>query len=228
MIKFYSWHSKHRYVYAVVGVQLTVWFKNSKSQLQTAANVQKFVMKRNITIVFLSLSIFCCAQNASVEKSGFGIQTGFLGIWGHNESRLSNTIALRSELGFDGGILLTDFYGRSGFLLAPVLTVEPRLYYNLNKRNSKSKDITNNSGTFISLKTSYHPDWFVISNYEDDIISDISFIPTWGIRRNIGTHFNYETGIGIGYRYIFAKNAGYYSNESEAAVNLHVRIGYVF
>ena len=185
-------------------------------------------MKKITTLVFLSLCIFSKAQNVSVEKTVFGIQTGFLGVWVHNESKLSNTIALRSELGLDAGILFTDFYGRSGFLLAPVLTFEPRFYYNLSKRNSKSKDITNNSGTFISLKTSYHPDWFVISNYEDNIVSDISFIPTWGIRRNIGTHFNYEAGLGIGYRYIFAKDAGYYSNESEATANLHVRIGYVF
>ena len=185
-------------------------------------------MKKIITFIFISLSIFCNAQNLSVEKSVFGIQTGLLGIWAHNESRLSNTIALRSELGLGGAIWGGSMYDEVGFSLSPVLTLEPRFYYNLNKRNSKSKDISNNSGTFISLKTSYHPDWFVISNYEDDIISDISFIPTWGIRRNIGTHFNYETGIGIGYRYIFAKNAGYYSNESEAAVNLHVRIGYVF
>jgi hypothetical protein len=186
-------------------------------------------MKKIITLAFLSLSIFCNAQNASVEKMVFGIQTGFLGIWGHNESRLSNTVALRSELGFDSGIWGGDFYDGTGFLLTPVLTLEPRFYYNLNKRNSRSKNITNNSGNFISIKTSYHPDWFVISNYKDvSIISDISFIPTWGIRRNIGTHFNYEAGFGIGYRYIFAKAAGYYSNKSEAAANLLLRIGYVF
>ena len=177
-------------------------------------------MKKIVTLFFLSVRIFCDAQNASVEKTVFGLQTGFLGLWVHNESRLTNTIALRSEVGLDAGILLTDFEGRSGFLLAPVLTLEPRFYYNLNKRNSKSKDITNNSGNFISVKTSYHPDWFVISDITDHITSDISFIPTWGIRRNIGTHFNYETGVGIGYRF--------FSNGSEVVGNLHLRIGYVF
>lgn len=186
-------------------------------------------MKKITTLVFLSLSILSNAQNVSVEKTVFGIQTGFLGIWAHNESRLSNTIALRSELGFDTGFWAGFFYEEDGFLLAPVLTLEPRFYYNLNKRNSKSKAITNNSGNFISVKTSFHPDWFVISNAEDvSIISDISFIPTWGIRRNIGSHFNYETGFGFGYRYYFAKKAGYYSNEGEATANLHLRIGYVF
>lgn len=186
-------------------------------------------MKKITTLVFVSLSIFCNAQEVSVEKTVFGIQTGFLGVWIHNESKLTNALALRSELGFDSGIWGGAFYDKTGFLMTPVLTVEPKFYYNLKKRDSKSKAITNNSGNFISLKTSYHPNWFVISNYKNvNIISDISIIPTWGIRRNIGIHFNYETGIGLGYRYIFAKDAGYYSNASEGAANLHLRIGYVF
>ncbi len=186
-------------------------------------------MKIIITLVFLSFSIFCNAQNASVEKSVFGIQTGFLGIWAHNESRLSNKIALRSELGFDAGFQSGPYYYYDEFLLIPVLTLEPRFYYNLNKRNSKSKNITNNSGNFISIKTSYYPDWFVISNYEyESILSGISIIPTWGMRRNMGAHFNFEAGAGIGYQYSFAKAAGYPNNTSEAVVNLHLRFGYVF
>jgi hypothetical protein len=147
----------------------------------------------------------------------------------HNETKLSNAMVLRSEIGLDSGIWGGDFYNGTGFLMTPVLSLEPKLYYNLNKRVSKSKRIDGNSGNFISLKTSYHPDWFVISNKDNiSVISDISVIPTWGIRRNIGNHFNYETGVGIGYRYIFAKQAGFPKNKSEAAFNLHLRIGYRF
>lgn len=175
------------------------------------------------------MTLVAKSQTASVEKSTYGIQTGFLGIWAHNESKLSNSIALRTELGFDSGIWGGSFYDGTGFLMTPVITLEPRLYYNLNKRVKKSRRIDGNSGNFISLKTSYHPDWFVISNTENvSVISDISIIPTWGIRRNVGKHFTYETGIGIGYRYIFAKQAGFLENESEAALNLHLRIGYRF
>jgi len=71
----------------------------------------------------------------------------------------------------------------------------------------------------------------VISNYSNiNIISDISIIPTWGIKRNIGNHFNYEAGFGVGYHYIFAENAGYIgnSNKGEVDINLHLRIGYRF
>ncbi|WP_158977541.1 hypothetical protein [Cellulophaga sp. L1A9] len=180
------------------------------------------------TILFVC-SLHGFSQAASVEASTYGIQTGFLGVWVHNESKLSNTIALRSEVGFDSGIWGGDYYDRTGFLVTPVLTLEPRLYYNLNKRVGKSRRIDGNSGNFISLKTSYHPDWFVISNYDNiRIISDISIVPTWGIRRNIGNHFTYEVGVGIGYQYTFAKQAGYLEDESDAAVNLQIRMGYRF
>lgn len=185
--------------------------------------------KSFLTLLLCGLSMIVTGQTASVEKSTFGIQTGFLGIWVHNESKLSNVIVLRAEAGLDSGIWGGDFYNNTGFLMTPVITAEPRWYYNLNRRLRKSKNIEGNSGNFVSLKTSYHPDWFVISNADDvSVISDISLIPTWGIRRSIGNHFTYEAGIGIGYRYIFAKQAGFLENESEAAGNLHLRVGYRF
>jgi hypothetical protein len=187
-------------------------------------------MKKTIlTLALISLTITVKSQNASVEKSVFGIQAGLLSVWAHNETKLTNQIALRSEIGLDSGIWGGDFYEKIGFLMTPAIIAEPRWYYNLNKRVNKSKRIDGNSGNFISLKSSFHPDWFVISNFDNvNIISDISIVPSWGIRRNIGKHFNYESGIGIGYRYIFAKQAGYLENESETVINLHLRIGYRF
>ncbi len=187
-------------------------------------------MKKLLVVFSLcAFSIITNAQDVQVEKSIFGIQTGFLGIWAHQEARLSSKIALRTELGFDSGIWGGAFYDKTGYLFTPVITLEPRWYYNLGKRLNKSRKINGNTGNFLTLKTSYHPDWFVISNYENiRIISEISFIPTWGIRRHIGNHFSLEAGIGIGYRYIFAKQAGYLENESDAALNLHLRLGYTF
>ena len=187
-------------------------------------------MKKLLMISALfALTINAKSQNTSVEKSTFGIQTGFLGIWVHNESKLSNEIVIRSEVGFDSAIWGGSFYDKTGYVFTPVITAEPRWYYNLKKREGKSKRIDGNSGNFISLKTSFHPDWFVISNYDQlSVVSDISMIPTWGIKRNIGKHFNYETGIGVGYRYFFAKQAGYVRNESDVAANIHLRIGYRF
>ena len=184
-----------------------------------------------LTLIFCGITIIAKSQNqdVSVEKSTYGIQIGVLGIWVHNETKLSNQIVLRSEFGLDIGIFGGSFYPKTGYILTPVITLEPKWYYNLEKRVSKSKNISGNSGNFISLKTSYSPDWFVISNYDNlRVVNQISIIPTWGIRRNIGNHFNYETGIGLGFRHYFAKSAGYLKDESEAALNLHLRIGYRF
>ena len=182
-----------------------------------------------LTLICCGLTLTAKSQTASVEESTYGIQTGVLGIWAHNETKLSNQIALRTEIGMDAGFRGGSFYAKNRFLMTPVIRLEPRWYYNLNKRVSKSRNIIGNSGNFLTLQTSYYPNWFVISNYDNIEVADqVSIIPTWGIRRNIGNHFTYETGIGIGYRYIFAKSVGYLANEGEFALNLHLRIGYRF
>jgi hypothetical protein len=180
-----------------------------------------------MALSFCGITLISNSQTASVEKSTYGIQTGLVGVWVHNETKLSNQIALRSEIGLDAGFWGGSFY--QGYLMTPVIRLEPRWYYNLNKRVSKSRNIRGNSGNFITIQTNYNPNWFVISNYDNAEVADqISIIPTWGIRRNIGNHFTYETGIGIGYRYIFSKSVGYSENEGEGALNLHLRIGYRF
>lgn len=189
-------------------------------------------MKKTLLIFLLcGLTSISRSQNISVEKSIYGIQTGLLGAWVYNEAKLTNSIVLRTEIGFDLGIWKSTFYDdfNDFFLLTPVITLEPRFYYNLDKRLKKSKKIDGNSGNFIALNMSYHPDWFVISKNDDvRIVSDISIMPTWGIRRNIGKHFNYEVGIGAGFTYTFAKQVGYSKDKSEIEPNTHLRIGYRF
>lgn len=179
---------------------------------------------KKIACVF-TIFLFCLslkAQNAGVEKSIYNIQTGFLGIWINNEYRLLNEFSLRSEIGFDGlinGCSSCDTkYG-----LTPVLILEPRWYYNIAKRNLRNRGV-NNSANFTAVTFRYNPDWFVISNVDNARIYDqISIIPKWGLRRNIGSsNFNYEAGIGIGVRFYLNENL------SETAADLHLRIGYTF
>ncbi len=195
----------------------------------------KTIEMKRIYIIFLFLLHvnFIYSQSGptkTIEKSLWGIQTGFPGIWGHNESKIGDQFALRTEVGLDAGMWGGNFYRNTGFLLIPVISIEPRFYYNNNKRADQQKNVKKNSGNFITLKNSYHPDWFIISNHKNiKIIQDLSITPTWGMRRLIGnSNFAYEVGGGIGYRYIFAKQAGYPKNEGKVAVNLHLRIGYTF
>ena len=185
-------------------------------------------MKKKILLSLIASLMYLAgnSQTASVEKSTYGIQTGLLGIWVHNEMKLTNQIALRTELGMNAGIFGGDFYPKTGFLMTPVITAEPRWYYNLEKRQSKSKNIAGNSGNFVSLQTSYHPNWFVISNYDNlKTFNLITVIPTWGIKRNVGKHFTYETAIGVGYGHQFREG---YGDLEGVSVNLHLRVGYRF
>lgn len=186
---------------------------------------------RNCLLMMLFCGLVCLAkgQSASVEQSTFGVQAGLLGVWAHKEMKLSNRMALRAEIGMDAGFWGGDFYPKNGYIFTPVIRLEPRWYYNLKKRAAKSKPISGNSGNYLTLQSTFNPNWFVISNYDNvTVVEQVTFIPTWGIRRSIGSHFTYETGIGIGYRYYFSKSVGYARNYDEATLNLHVRVGYRF
>jgi hypothetical protein len=164
-------------------------------------------------------------QTVSVEKSIFGVQTGLLGIWGHNESRLTKQFSLRSEIGMDMGILIGG-NSNDNFVLIPVIRLEPRWYYNLEKRSNKSKSISKNSGNFLTVNTTYNPDWFSISNSDNiKVISTIAIIPKWGIKRTYGKGFTFETGIGVGY--IKSLNPDY-DLLGDVGVDLHLRLGYTF
>ena len=185
---------------------------------------------RVLLVIFLLKGTLSFTQDLSVEKSIFGAQIGLLGVWVHNEFRMSNELAFRTELGFDSGIWYQDggYYSNYGFVMAPVISVEPRWYYNMKKREGKEKRLDGNAFNFLSLWISYHPDWFVFSNEDVDLVSDISFIPSWGIRRNLGKHFNFETGAGIGYRYVFSKDSGFEDDYDEIVINMMFKIGYKF
>lgn len=196
-------------------------------------------MKKILALIFLGLNLNANCQTVGVEKTFFSIQTGLAGIWINNETKLSNSIALRSEIGIEHDFFVGDQYDGAGFILQPVLTLEPRYYYNLEKRNSRGKKTSKNSGNYLSLKTSYHPDWFVL-NLDENITktADLSIIPTWGIKRQIGSNFTYETGLGLGYRIVYLKPNYYNSssqnvddvstNRNQYTPYLHLRIGYTF
>jgi hypothetical protein len=185
--------------------------------------------------LFMPLALIICmnsiAQEVSVEKSIFGIHTGLVGIWFNNEIRLANQFTLRSEIGLelgavDGGSSDDDHLI---YVLAPVVSAEPRWYYNLEKRNTKGKNIRNNSGNTVSMKVNYFPDSFLITNHDNiNVVNQISLIPKWGIRRVYGEHFTFETGFGLGPTFYFGKNSENVTNKQDVYVDIHLRAGYTF
>ncbi|TRW22402.1 hypothetical protein FMM05_18030 [Flavobacterium zepuense] len=169
-----------------------------------------------------------------VEKSIINVQTGAVGLWGSYEGRLSNRWALRAEVGLD--LWFYEAYEgysfankKTGSFLAPSVSVEPRWYYNIEKRARKGKYSANNSASFVTVAIKYYPDLFKIGGPDYLYVpNQISIIPKWGIRRSIAkSNFNYELGFGIGYlRYL--DDSYYYSEKSDVAIDVHARIGYTF
>ena len=187
-------------------------------------------MKKRIFITVILLNAYCIAfsQQVSIEEKVFGLQAGLFGIWGHGEFKVQNQIAIKGEFGFENGFGQT-YNNNTVYFLFPTLVVEPKWYFNLEKRQTKQKRIDGNSGNYFSLFMRYHPDWFVISNVKfGSVVPDFSIIPTWGFRRKITNHFNFEMALGLGYRYYFAKGHGYSSNRGETALNFTLRFGYIF
>jgi len=183
-------------------------------------------MKKILLIIILISSVANAQNNNSVEKSLFTIQTGTIGIWVNNETRLADKIALRTEIG-----LYTEIVAGSGFFMAPEITLEPRWYYNLQKRTTNKRDVTNNSANFFTIKTSFRSDVFELSSFDDGFDraeNSFAIIPKWGIKRNLGKHLNYEVGLGVGYIYIINQKYFRTFDNNGLVVDLHVRIGFNF
>lgn len=182
-------------------------------------------MKKLIFITSLLIGIHAFSQEkASVERSVTGIQIGFFGAELYNEARLSENFSLRSQLELYPSIWGGDMYSKTGFALAPAISLTPKFYYNLQKRKDDGKNISNNSGNYLSVKVEYIPDWFVISNTKDIRVSEtISVVPTWGFRRNFATNFNYEFKAGLGIGKILRK--GY---STQVVPDLSFKVGYDF
>lgn len=186
-------------------------------------------MKRTILLLTIAFSLTSnvfsqsSLQEPSVEKSIFGVQTGLFGVFGYNESRLSTNFALRTEAGMLMGIWGGTSYPKTGIVLTPTISLEPRYYYNLNSRFEKGKNTSNNSANYFSLKTNFNPDLFVISNYKNVSVNNhLTIVPKWGLRRNIGKNFDLEFSAGYGYVYDFKYSDG------GGYLDLGLRIGYRF
>lgn len=183
-------------------------------------------MKKTIIVIVLFFNLVGTAQDNSVEKNIFGIQTGLFGAWITNETRLANKFSLRSEIGMDLG-LVVDYGDDVSSLFIPTIRMEPRWHYNLDKRVEKGRSIKNNSSNFLALNFIYSPDWFYVSKMENiNIVETFVIIPKWAIKRHIGnSNFNYEAGLGIGYA-VYLED--YFSDKGSVYLDLHARIGYTF
>jgi len=184
--------------------------------------------------IIVALGSLICMQawsqdmtKARTELSVFGVQTGFLGFWAHHEWGITESIAIRTEVGWDASLslLIED----EPLFLAPVIAIEPRHYYNFRNRSKKGNRTDGNSGNYFGLRVAHHFNSLAITTQRNlEIIPDLNVYGKWGFRRSIGRHFNYEFGVGYGITHYFAKSVGFGNNYSENWLFLDFKFGYRF
>lgn len=176
-----------------------------------------------LAFVFL-ISLTATAQTAQLEKSVTGFQVGLFGADLYHELRLGNAVALRSEVSLFPAVWGGDLYSHPGFALYPAVALQPKFYYSLARRVRKGRNVAHNGANYLSLQLRYVPDSFVISDSNVNFANQVNIIPTFGIRRNFATHFNYEFKAGIGY----GTTVGYDRNSSGSVLDLGIKIGFDF
>ena len=167
-------------------------------------------------ISFISFSQKKSSEKVSVEKSILSIQTGYFGTWINHELKLQNQFALRTEIGTEYRLKFAIKQSFDSLKNQVSIFLEPKYYFNLTKRESKNKNIKNNAGNYISLRTNFN----ILNNLENGEIYFHTLTPTYGVRRNITSHFNLEASFGYGISY------------SNSVLTLEAmpsfRVGYVF
>jgi hypothetical protein len=192
-------------------------------------------MKRILILGFVLNSMMARSQDASVEKSMYGLQLGLVEFHFMNETKLERKIALRTEIGFN--LVSTTVKSndasvkdKTSYITAPDLSLEPRWYFGLDRRARLNRNIKNNSSNYLSLKTTFTSARTPITNPDNvKIVSALFVVPEFGIRRNFAKHFNYEFSGGMGYQYnTFNNSTGCNCNHNNVYYDIRARIGYDF
>ena len=192
-------------------------------------------MKKTVTIGLVLVSFFIKAQDVSVEKKLFGVQFGLLSSGFQYETKLQRKMTLMTELGLTLVMSTKEFNNpnikdKTTTIFAPYLSLEPRWYYGLDRRNKLGRNIKNNSSNFISLKSSFISSKTpVIKNGSFDITPAIFLAPMYGIRRSFAKNFHYQFSGGYGYQYnFFSKSEGCNCKHFTTDIDLQASIGYNF
>ncbi len=182
-------------------------------------------MKSKPFLIILCIALWLNSTfSQEVEKSIFGMQTGFLGVWFNHELSLNHHWVLHTELGLDGA--LSRIVDNGDFpIILPMISFQPRYYYNLPKRQAEMKDISDNSGNYLAINFLFYPNFLSYSTQENINIKNGLFImPSWGIRRNFNRYFYYELGLGAGFN--LSGISEIKGNESILIYNILARVGY--
>ncbi len=150
-----------------------------------------------VLAILMAFFVMSKAQNTTLEKNILGIQLGIDPVMVYYETHLYKNITLNTHIGM-GFALESDDDVQWG--LIPRIGIQPKLYYNLQRRLSRNKSIDNNCGNYFSLLTTYS---FGNKAFDDTAYPQFSITPMWGFRTPLGEKFVFEINLGIGIAWIY-------------------------
>lgn len=195
-------------------------------------------MKKTLFTLFLSTSLF--AQEKATDL--FNINLSILGVGVQYEKALNNNLTVVGSLDYSGGFRYSNnyLYGSDfEYILTTNIALEGRYYYNFNRRISKGKNTSKNSGNYLALKAGYVPDWLTYSNSKNLSVSPQGMVTfNYGLKRSFAQNFFYEFYTGLGINFYQDENLSfdpvnqtygtYKSNTTALALDLGFRVGYNF
>ena len=177
-------------------------------------------MKKFFTIGILFLSNFLLAQTNDDVLTNFArVSLGLHGIEASYELPLSNRFVWENSLGIGMGANVNASSAEFNFDFAnptPFVKSELKYIYNIKKRESKGKNVLNNSGNYIGVQTKYS---FGNSNVYDLNQTSLTELH-WGLQRSLGGKFIFNFHVGLGYL------NDYTTKEGAISPTLGLRFGY--
>ena len=155
--------------------------------------------KTLLLLILLTTTITYAQKNNNGSENIFGIKIGLIGGWLNYEKSLSEKITLNTEFGYEGGFLKgTD--SKIDYVFTSTFSIEPRYYYNFEKRKEKGKKTNNNSANYFSTEILYVSDLLSSTNRNNlTINTSFGLIPKYGLRRVLSKKLNFEFAFGLGY-----------------------------
>ena len=165
-------------------------------------------MKKTLTAFFLSVIFVSYAQEDKRTTDIFSFKVGVIGAWLSYEKAVNDHFTLNSEFGYVGGFF-KGTNSKADYVATTTFNLEPRHYYNFNRRSGKGKETKNNSANYISSEFFLIPDLLSSTNRDNLFVNrSLSIVPKYGLRRSISEYLIFEFAFGIGYQWVENKNNG--------------------